>query len=198
MLILNSLFAVHYLSGVFTSTVGSRQTIYPKTQFSFVFHTFSAQILGFQPFLCQDQLQVWVTPVTMINYNTLIFWWIAYTTKYYFLIATIVTLNTRLGNRLVLVIFQIFWHPKFDSLYSSFAIYHLSCSSFVFLGIVIVKVCFFPGADFLLNKALVKICQQFSDERQKTSEQNGNRITCESSPCQEQDLSSPCRLDIPS
>ena len=58
MSILNSLFAVHYLSGVFTSTVGSRQTIYPKTQFSFVFHTFSAQILGFQPFLCRDQLQV--------------------------------------------------------------------------------------------------------------------------------------------
>ena len=134
----------------------------------------------------------------MINYNTLIFWWIAYTTKYYFLIATIVTLNTRLGNGIVLVIFQIFWHIKFDSLYLSFAIYHLSCSSFVFLGIVIVKVCFFPGADFLLNKALVKKYQQFSDERQKTSEQNGNRITCESSPCQEQDLSSPCRLDIPS
>jgi len=50
----------------------------------------------------------------MINYNTLIFWWITYTTKYYFLIATIVTLNTRLGNRLVLMIFQIFWHIKFD------------------------------------------------------------------------------------
>ena len=137
-------------------------------------------------------------PVTMINYNTLIFWWNAYTTKYYFLIATIVTLNTRVGNGIVLVIFQIFWHIKFDSLYLSLAIYHLSCSSFVFLGIVIVKVCFFPGADFLLNKALVKKCQQFSEERQITSEQNGNRITCESSPCQEQDLSSPCRLDIPS
>ena len=92
----------------------------------------------------------------MINYYTLIFWWIAYTTKYYFLIAIIVKLNTRLGNRLVLVIFQVFWHLKFDSLYLSLAIYHLSCSSFVFLGIVIVKVCFFPGADFLLNKALVK------------------------------------------
>ena len=127
-------------------------------------------------------------PVTMINYNTLIFWWIAYTTKYYFLIATIVTLNTRLGNRLVLVIF---WHLKLIHCTRSLANYHLSCSSFVFLGIVIVKVCFFPGADFLLNKALVKKRQQFSDERQKTSEQNGNRITCESSPCQEQDLSSP-------
>ena len=79
-------------------------------------------------------------------------------------------LNTRLGNRLVLVIFQVFWHLKFDSLYLSLAIYHLSCSSFVFLGIVIVKVCFFPGADFLLNKALLKKkCQQLSsDERQKT------------------------------
>jgi len=30
----------------------------------------------------------------MINYNTLIFWWIAYTTKYYFLITVIVKLNT--------------------------------------------------------------------------------------------------------
>ena len=29
-------------------------------------------------------------PVTMINYNTLIFWWIAHTTKCYFLITTIV------------------------------------------------------------------------------------------------------------
>jgi len=90
----------------------------------------------------------------MINYNTLIFWWIAHTTKYYFLITTIVKLETRLGNKLVLMTFQIFWHLTFNSLYSSLANYHLSCSSFVFLGIVIVKVCFFPGADFLLNKAL--------------------------------------------
>ena len=105
-------------------------------------------------------------PVTMINYNTLIFWWIAFTTKYYFLIATIVKLQTRLGNKLLLVIFQISWHLKFDSLYSSLAIYHLSCSSFVFLGIVIVKVCFFPGADFLLNKALVKKMSTIS-RRQK-------------------------------
>ena len=41
------------------------------------------------------------------------------------------------------------------SLYFSLRpLYHLSCSSFDFLGIVIVKVCFFPGADFLLNRAL--------------------------------------------
>ena len=32
--------------------------------------------------------------------------------------------------------------------------YHLACSSLDFLGIVIVKVCFFPAADFLLNSAL--------------------------------------------
>ena len=134
--------------------------------------------------------------MTMINYNTLIFWWIAYTTKHYFLIATIVTLNTRLGNRLMLVIFQIFWHLKFDSLSLSLAIYHLSCSSFVFLGIVIVKVCFFPGADFLLNKALIK--KSVSNYYQTKDRKHGKRVTCESSPCQERDLSSPCRLDIPS
>ena len=33
-------------------------------------------------------------------------------------------------------------------------LYHRSCSSLDFFGIVIVNVCFFPGADFLLNRAL--------------------------------------------
>lgn len=36
----------------------------------------------------------------------------------------------------------------------SLLLYHRSCSSFDFFGIVIVNVCFFPGADFLLNRAL--------------------------------------------
>ena len=44
---------------------------------------------------------------------------------------------------------------KFNrSLYFSLLLYHRSCSSFDFFGIVIVNVCFFPGADFLLNRAL--------------------------------------------
>ena len=44
---------------------------------------------------------------------------------------------------------------KFNrSLYFSLLLYHRSCSSLDFFGIVIVNVCFFPGADFLLNRAL--------------------------------------------
>ena len=140
--------------------------MYPKTQFQFCISHFSRhKYWASNPFSVKVNYKFESLPVTMINYNTLIFWWIAFTTKYYFLIATIVKLQTRLGNKLLLVIFQISWHLKFDSLYSSLAIYHLSCSSFVFLGIVIVKVCFFPGADFLLNKALVRKCQQFSDDK---------------------------------
>ena len=89
MLILNSLFAAHFLSvnqTILQRYRGLKTPIYPKTQFSFVFHTFSAQILGFHPFSVKISYKFESLPVTMINYNTLIFWWIAYTTKHYFLI----------------------------------------------------------------------------------------------------------------
>ena len=54
------------------------------------FTLFSAQILGFQPVSVKVNYKFESLPVTIINYNTLIFWWIAHTTKYYFLITTIV------------------------------------------------------------------------------------------------------------
>ena len=69
------------------------------------------------------------------------------------------------------------------SLYFSLRpLYHLSCSSFDFLGIVIVKVCFFPGADFLLNRALdncrVSVNQriQFREMQDSTPPVNGVHV----------------------
>ena len=131
--------------------------IYPKTQFSFVFHTFLGTNTGLPPLSLSRSTTslshfLWPWPTTT-----------PWSSGGLFIQQNITSSLPPVWNskpdkepNWLLVISQIFWHLKLGSVYSSLAIYHLSCSSFVFLGIVIVKVCFFPGADFLLNKALVK------------------------------------------
>ena len=68
---------------------------------------------------------------------------------------------------------------KSDPLYFSIILYHRSCSSFDFFGIVIVNVCFLPGADFLLNRAL-GICKIINYSFENSWQQNRTNLWMES------------------
>ena len=68
---------------------------------------------------------------------------------------------------------------KSDPLYFSIILYHRSCSSFDFFGIVIVNVCFLPGADFLLNRAL-GICKIINYSVENSWQQNPTDLWMES------------------
>ena len=103
------------------------------SRYNYVFHAFSTQELGFAEVnyvfgLVQDHDQ----PLCLLQQNQI---W-----------------KLQVVGNISKSSDQLKFYPS--SLYFSLLPYHRSCSSLDFFGIVIVNVCFFPGADFLLNSAL--------------------------------------------